>query len=91
MAASLAVEHPLHGVHTSGVARTDFLALWHVGSSQTREQTCVPALTGGFLTTARPGKNPDSVFLEEMNLASEVKCGGGKRGPWWLGLFQELL
>ena len=29
----------------------------HVGSSWTRDRTCVPALAGEFLTTAPPGKS----------------------------------
>ena len=28
----------------------------HAGSSWTRDQTCVPALVGGFFTTEPPGK-----------------------------------
>ena len=44
-----------------------------------------PALAGGFLTTARPGKSLDSIFLKELNLVSGGKYGSGKRGQWWLG------
>ena len=36
--------------------RTGLVAPRHVGSSQTRARTQPPALTGGFLTTAPPGK-----------------------------------
>ena len=64
VAASLAVEHLLPAVCASGVGAHSFLALWHVGSSQTRDQTCVPS-------TAPPGKSLDSIFLKELNLVSE--------------------
>ena len=39
------------------------VAPWHVGSSRTRDRTCVPALAGGFLTTAPPGKSLHWFFL----------------------------
>ena len=64
VAASLAVEHLLPAVCSSGVGAHSFLALRHVGSSQTREQTCVPS-------SAPPGKSLDSIFLKELNLVSE--------------------
>ena len=44
--------------------RTGFLALRHVGSSQTRGKTYVPS-------TAPAGKSLDSIFLKELNLVSE--------------------
>ena len=31
------------------------VASWHVGSSQTRDQTVTPALASGFFTTQPPG------------------------------------
>ena len=57
---------------------TGLVALWHVGSSQTRGQIYVPS-------TAPPGKSLDSIFLKELNLVSEGKYRSGKRGQWWLG------
>ena len=57
------------------------VALWHVGSSQTRARTRVPALAGRFSTTAPPGKpllrifkilkvtSPDSsAFVDEIDV-----------------------
>ena len=64
---------------------TGLVALWHVGSSQTRDQTCVPS-------TAPPGKSLDSIFWKELNLVSEGKYRSGKRetnGGW--GIFKELV
>ena len=40
----------------SGVKYTGLAAPSHVGSSQTRNQTHIPALAGEFLTTGLPGK-----------------------------------
>ena len=41
--------------------------LWHVESSQTRDQTCVPALAAGFLTTGPPGKSwQENFFLTKI-------------------------
>ena len=71
-------EHLLPAVRASGVGRTGFLALWHVGSSQTRGQTYVPS-------TAPPGKSLDSIFLKELNFVSEGKYRSGRWGQWWLG------
>ena len=34
----------------------DLVALQHVGSSQTRNQTCVPSIAGRFLSTEPPEK-----------------------------------
>ena len=34
----------------------DLVALQHVGSSQTRNQTCVPCIAGRFLSTEPPEK-----------------------------------
>ena len=64
VAASLAVEHLLPAVCASGVGAHSFLALRHVGSSQTRGKTYVPS-------TAPAGKSLDSIFLKELNLVSE--------------------
>ena len=36
--------------------RSGGVALWHVGPSQTRDQTLTPALAAGSLTTRPPGK-----------------------------------
>ena len=64
VAASLAVERLLPAVCASGVGAHSFLALRHVGSSQTRGKTYVPS-------TAPAGKLLDSIFLKELNLVSE--------------------
>ena len=82
--ASLAVERLLLAVCASGIRRTGFLALRHVGSSQTRGKTCVPS-------TAPPGKSLDSIFLKELTLVSEGKYRSGKWGHGGWGIFQELL
>ena len=72
----------------------------HVGScSRTRNQTCIPALPGGFLTTGqRPGKSHDCLILGEMllcwmalNAHSTSSHGVTKtmaarrQGPWVAG------
>ena len=44
---------------------TGLVALWHEGSSWTRAQIVSPALAGGFLTTAPPGKSLESIFQRE--------------------------
>ena len=41
---------------------TGFVVPWHVGSSQTRDQTLSSALAGIFLPTVPPGKSQCSVF-----------------------------
>ena len=38
------------------VWRTSSVASWRVGSSHSRDRTCVPALAGGLLTAGLPGK-----------------------------------
>ena len=58
------VEHLLPAVCALGVGAHSFLALRHVGSSQTRGKTYVPS-------TAPAGKWLDSTFLKELNLVSE--------------------
>ena len=40
----------------------DLLALWYVESSWTKDQTHVPCIGSGFLTTGPPGKSPVSRF-----------------------------
>ena len=84
VAASLAVERLLPAVRASGIRRTGFLALRHVGSSQTRGKTYVPS-------TAPAGKSLDSIFLKELTLVSEGKYRSGKWGHGGWGIFQELL
>ena len=73
VAASPVVEHLLQAVQLQYSGCTGFVALWHVGSSQTRDQTYVPS-------TAPPGKSLDSIFLKELNLVSEGKYSSGKQG-----------
>ena len=48
-------------------ALTGLVASRHVEAPLTRDQTGVPALAGGFLTTGPPGKSPKKVFLEVPN------------------------
>ena len=43
---------------------TGLVALRHVGSSQTRLEPVCPALAGGFLTTAPPGKSATYSFFK---------------------------
>ena len=40
---------------------TSLVALWHVESSQTKDETCDPC-AGGFLCTAPPGKSKNCAF-----------------------------
>ena len=42
---------------------TGLVALQYVESSGSRDRTCVPALTGGFLYTASPGKSSTVIRL----------------------------
>ena len=42
---------------------TGLVALQYVESSRSRDRTCVPALTGGFLSTASPGKSSTVIRL----------------------------
>ena len=68
--ASLAMEHGLLGAWAPGAVaqglnscgswaleHTGLGALQHVESSQTGDQTCVPALAAGVLTTGPPEKS----------------------------------
>ena len=41
-----------------------FSCPWHVESSWTRDQTCVPALEGRFLPTIPPGKSGFFIFKQ---------------------------
>ena len=43
---------------------TALVVLWHVGSSQIRDQTCVSALAGKFFVTQPPGKPPKVSYLK---------------------------
>ena len=43
---------------------TALVSLWHVGSSQIRDQTCVSALAGKFFVTQPPGKPPKVSYLK---------------------------
>ena len=52
---------------------TGFIALRHVGSSRTRDRTCVPALAGGFLTTAPPGKSAEGGQVRTSEL-KKFRC-----------------
>lgn len=45
---------------------TDLAALWHVGSSQSKDWTHVPALTDGFLTTGPLGKPGNRFYFVNM-------------------------
>ena len=45
--------------------------MWDLPSSEIKPVS--PALAGGFLTTAPPGKSLDSIFLKELNSVSEGK------------------
>ena len=42
---------------------TGLVALWHVGSSQTRDQTCVSSLADKFFTTELPRKSPVCILI----------------------------
>ena len=76
--ASLAAEHGLEGLRASAVAlpssraqaqwlwHTGLVALWRVGSSEIRDQTCI-SCTGRWLTTEPAGK-PRAHFLMSVKL-----------------------
>ena len=58
--ASLVAEHrAFSGCGTGSVVAAHGLEdiLWHVGSSQTRDGTCIPSLAGWFLAPGPPGKS----------------------------------
>ena len=46
----------------------------HVGSSQTRDWTVSPALEGGFLTTAPPGKSLSWFLFLKGSISSSCEC-----------------
>ena len=79
--ASLVVECLLH---TSGCAHFSswgaqaslLCGMWDLPRPEMNPVS--PALAGGFLTTAPPGKSLDSIFLKELNLVSEGKYSSGK-------------
>ena len=48
-----------------------------------------PALASGFLTTACPGKSPDSIFLKELNLVSGGKYSSQTRSMVVGGSFKN--
>ena len=48
----------------TGSRHVGFSCPWHVESSWTRDQTCVPALEGGFLPTIPPGKSGFIIFKQ---------------------------
>ena len=55
----------------------DFVALWHVESSWARDWTCVPALTGRFLSTVPPGGRKVQESFIYLVLAKMCSLGGG--------------
>ena len=74
--ASLFVKHRLQSAQASSSCSMRAQQLWlmglaaprHVGSSPTRDQTCVPSLQGGFLTTGPPGKPKTAYILLKLRL-----------------------
>ena len=66
---SLVVAHGLPSVRAQQLQCVGLVALWHVGSQLSSgmwglsfpiwDQTCVPCIEGGFLTTGSPGKSQD--------------------------------
>jgi len=61
----------VHGL--KGLQNVDLVALWHVESSQTREDHLASA--GGFLSTVPPG-----TFLQNSCLVFAFsKCKGGRQ------------
>ena len=64
---------------------TGFVALWLVGSSQTRDQTCVPCIGKWILNHCTSREVPGLNLSKELNLVSERKYSSAKQGQWWLG------
>ena len=56
------VELGLQGTRASVVEVMGLVALWHVGSSWSRDWTCVPTLAGRPPTTGPPGKPSTHLF-----------------------------
>ena len=71
--ASLLVEHGPEGVGSESW-HTGLVVPRHMGSSQTRDQTCVPCIGRRILTTGRPGKSPkETVYkLEPPSIVTHV-------------------
>ena len=62
------------------------VALWHVGSSPTRDWTCVPCLAGRFLPTGPPGKSLRMIVLTKENILSwriNINAAHGVTMPGW--------
>ena len=78
--ASLFVKHRLQGAQASSSCSMraqqlwlrGLAAPWHVGSSQSRDQTCVPLLSGGFLTIGPPGKPKIAYILLKLRFSPGV-------------------
>ena len=53
-----------HGLHAS----------WHVGTSGTRNRTCVLCIGSGFLPTVPPGQSINLVLIDNINMCSLGSC-----------------
>ena len=85
VAASLAVEHPLHGAHASVVGVHRLHCSVACGIPQTRDQTCVPCIGRWILNHCTSREVPGLNLSKELNLVSERKYSSAKQGQWWLG------
>ena len=85
VAASLAVEQPLQGAHTSVVSVHRLRCSVACGIPQTRDQTCVPCIGRWILNHCTSREVPGLNLSKELNLVSERKYSSAKQGQWWLG------
>ena len=70
-----------HGLQSTGsvVVAHGFSCQLHVKSSRTRDQTCVPCIVGGFLTTGTPGKaSTGDSYLTQLPVSQEPFSGSTK-------------
>ena len=82
--------------HVGSRARAYYLpcmglvALWHVEASQSRDESRVLCLAGGFLPTAPPGKPRDAAFLINFAVALRLLVQGPHLEQWGLGRGGEV-
>ena len=84
VAASLAVEHPLQGAHTSVVGVHRLRCSVACGIPQTRDQSCVPCIGRWILNHCMSREVPGLNLSKELDLVSERKYSSAHKvnGGW---------
>ena len=70
-----------------GLWHTGLVALGHVGSSQTRDWTCVSCNAGRFFTTEPAGKPSRPILYHQACIAHALPSGWRSILPWAAGSF----